>query len=120
MGGRSGHCWVGLMALVNKYKQCGNIIISVPEMPAHCFALLRSSGAFFEREKYILGSGDLITHIGPLSAPWAGAVIWIVADGLDYDFPIRKLLPFRDVSIARAWACFWARVLIAKNWSISN
>ena len=65
----SGHCWAGLMALVNKCKQHENIVISIPKMPAHCFALLRSSGGIFGRKNIYLGAGDLITHIGPLSTP---------------------------------------------------
>ena len=101
--GRAGsaHCWAGLMALVNKCKQCGNIIISVPEMPAHCFALLRSSGGIFGREKYIFGfSGFNYTYWALVRAP--GRVWWhgLQRMGLDYDFPIRKLLPFRDVRFA--------------------
>ena len=97
----SGHCWAGLMALVNKCKQCGNIIISVPEMPAHCFALLRSSGGIFGREKYIFGFSEFnYTYWALVRAP--GRVRWhgLQRMGLDYDFPIRKLLPFRDVRFA--------------------
>ena len=99
------------MALVNKCKQRGNIIISVPEMPAHCFALLRLSGGIFGREKNIFGfSGFNYTYWALVRAP--GWVWWhgLQQMGLDYDFPIRKLLPFGDVRFAFGdvrfiWGC---------------
>jgi len=97
----SGHCWAGLMALVNKCKQHGNIIISIPKMPAHCFALLRLSGGIFGREKYIFGFSRFnYIYWALVCAP--GRVRWhgLQQMGLDYDFPIRKLLPFRDVRFA--------------------
>ena len=98
----SGHCWAGLMALVNKCQQRGNVIISVPEMPAHCFALLRSSGGVFRREKYIFGCRAFnYTYWTLFRAPgWVG---WggLQRMGLDDAFPIGKVLPFKDAWIAR-------------------
>ena len=91
------------MALVNKCQQCGNIIISVPKMPAHCFALLRSSGGIFGQEIYIFGfRGINYTYWTLVRAPgqlqWAG-LQWM---RLDDDVPIGKVLPFRDAWIAPA------------------
>ncbi len=109
------------MALVNKSKQCGNMIISIPKMPAHCFTLLCSSGGIFGWEKNIFGfSGFNYTYWALVRAP--GQLRWhgLQQMGLDYDFLIRKLLPFRDVRLLGAWACCWARFFMAKKGSISS
>ena len=108
----SGHCWAGLMALVNKCKQRGNIIISVPEMPAHCFPLLRSSGGIFGREKYIFGFSEFnYTYWALVRAQ--GRLQWhgLPQMGLDDDVPIRKVLPFRDVLSARGSGLLLGMVL---------
>ena len=96
MGGRDrGHCWVGLGTLVNKCQQRGNPVITVPEMPAHCFALLRASGGVFGREKYIFGF-RVINCIYWALVRVSGRVCWggFQRMGLDDDFPIGKVLPF--------------------------
>jgi len=80
----------------------GNLVITVPEMAAHCFALLHASGGIFEREKNIFGF-SVINCIywaivrDPGRVRWDG-LRWM---GLDDDVPIRKALPFRDVLIFR-------------------
>jgi len=112
----SGHCWVGLMALVNKCKQCGNIIISVPKMPAHCFALLRASGGVFGQEKYIFGFRVIncmywaIVHV-------SGRVWWggFQRMGLDDDSQLGRCFHFgMDAPLgarARCWARFSRRYI---------
>jgi len=104
------------MVLANKCKQCGNIIISVPEMPAHCFALLHSSGGIFGRGKNIFGlTGFNYTYWALVRTP--GRVRWdgLQQMGLDYDFPIRKLLPFRDVSISLGLGLLLGTVFHGQN-----
>ena len=95
-----GHYWAGLMALYTSINNVGNIVINVPEMPAHCFALLRSSGGVFGQGKNIFGFRGfnytywtLVRASGRL--PWGG-LQWM---GLDDDVPIGKVLPFWDVRI---------------------
>ena len=91
----------GLGTLVNKCQQRGNPVITVPEMPAHCFVLLRASGGVFGREKYIFGFRVIncmywaVVHV-------SGWVWWggLQRMGLDDNFPIGKVLPFWDGRIA--------------------
>ena len=90
----------------------GNIIINVPEMPGHCFALLRSSGGIFGREKYIFGfRGFNYTYWALVRAQ--GRLQWhgLPQMGLDDDVPIRKVLPFRDVLSAQGSGLLLGMVL---------
>ena len=99
----------------------GNIVINVPEMPAHCFALLRSSGGIFWREIYIFGfRGFNYTYWALVRAP--GRVGWDGLQRMDLDdvVPIRKVLPFRDVSIARGSGLLLATVFCGQKVFISN
>ena len=62
-------------------------------MPAHCFALLRTSGAVFGQEKYIFGfSVFKYTYWALVRAP--GRLWWVGFQwmDLDDDFPIRKVV----------------------------
>ena len=80
----------------------GNLVITVPEMPAHCFTLLHASGAFLGGEKNIFGFRVInYTYRAFVRAP--GRVQWggLQGMGLDDDIPIRKVLPFRDAWITR-------------------
>ena len=75
---------------------------SIPEVPAHCFTLLRSLWGVFGREKNIFGfTGFNYTYWALVRAP--GRVRWdgLQWMGLDDVVPIGKVLPFRDVLIAR-------------------
>ena len=78
----------------------GNLVITVPEMPTHCFSLLRASGGIFGREKNIFGF-RVIDYIywafirAPGRMQWGG-LQWMC---LDDDIPIGKVLPFRDVLV---------------------
>ena len=83
-----------------------NLVITVPEMPAHCFALLRASGGIFGQEKYIFGF-RVIDYIYWAFVRAAGQVQWggLQWIGLDDDVPIRKVLPFWDVRIIWGSRC---------------
>ena len=89
---------------------------SIPEVPAHCFALLRTLGRVFEREKNIFGFRVFnYTYWALVRAP--GLVWW---DGLqrmrlDDAVPIGKVLPFWDVRITWARACCWAQFSMPKK-----
>ena len=90
----------------------GNIIINIPEMPAHCFALLRLSGGIFGREKKIFGfRGFNYTYWALVRA--RGRLQWhgLQQMGLDDDVPIRKVLPFRDVLSTRGLGLLLGMVL---------
>ena len=99
----------------------GNIIISVPEMPAHCFALLRSLGGIFGREKNIFGFRIFnYTYWALVRVP--GRVRW---DGLkqmclDDVVPIGKVLPFWDVRITWGLGLLLGSVFHSKKNSISS
>ena len=95
----------------------GNVVSTVPEMPAHCFVLLRASGGVFGREIYIFGFRVIYCIYWALVRDpgwvrWDG-LQWM---GLDDDVPIRKVLPFRDQCILlRARVRCWAWFFIPKN-----
>ena len=94
----------------------GNLVITVPEMPAHCFARLRASGGIFGREKYIFGFRVInYTYWAFVRAPgrvqWGG-LQWM---GLDDDTPIRKVLPFRDVHLSLGSCLLLGTVPIGKK-----
>ncbi len=93
----------------------GNTVIAVPEMPAHCLALLRASGGIFGREKNIFGFRVINCMYWALVRVsgwvWCGGFQRM---GLDDDFPIGKVLPFWDGHVAWARARCWARFSIAK------
>jgi len=76
----------------------GNIVIIVPEMPAHCFALLRASGGILWREIYIFGFRVInCIYWALVRDPGRVQSGGLQRMGLDDDVPIRKVLPFRDV-----------------------
>ena len=79
----------------------GNLVITVPEMPAHCFSLLRASGGIFGREKYIFGF-RVIDYIywALVRDPGRVRCGGLQQMCLDDDVPIGKVLPFRDVQLA--------------------
>ena len=73
---------------------------SIPEVPAHCFALLRTLGRVFGREKNIFGFRVFnYTYWALVRAP--GRVWWggLQRMRLDDAVPIGKVLPFWDVRI---------------------
>ena len=81
----------------------GNLVITVPEMAAHCFALLHASGGIFEREKNIFGF-SVINCIYWAIVRNLGRVRWdgLQRMSLDDDVPIRKVLPIWDAQISRS------------------
>jgi hypothetical protein len=99
----------------------GKLVITVPEMPAHCFVLLHALGGIFGREKNIFGF-RVINCIywalvrDPGQVRWDG-LRWM---GLDDDVPIRKALPFRDVLIFRSLGLLLGTVFHGQKVSISN
>jgi len=99
----------------------GNIVITVPEMPARCFVLLRASRGVFGWEKYIFGF-RVINCIywalvrDPGWVRWHG-LQWM---GLDDDVPIRKALPFRDVQIAWGLGLLLGSFFVAISFCISS
>ena len=94
---------------------------SIPEVPAHCFVLLRTSGGVFGREKNIFGfRGFNYTY-------WAlaRALGWIWWDGLqrmglDDAVPIGKVLPFWDVQIGWGSGLLLGSVFHGKKKYISS
>jgi hypothetical protein len=75
---------------------------SIPEVPAHCFALLRSSGGIFRQGKNIFGFRVFnYTYWTLVRAPGRVRRDGFQWMGLDDDVPIRKVLPFRDLLIAQ-------------------
>jgi hypothetical protein len=96
MGGQGlEHCWAGLGAPVNKCQQCGK----------HCNQRSQdvcSSRGIFGWEKYIFGF-RVFNYTYWALVRTRGQVRWDGFQwmGLDDDVPIRKVLPFRDVLIAR-------------------
>ena len=122
MGGRDrGHCWVGLGTLVNKCQQCGNHVITVPEMPAHCFVLLRASGGVFGREIFIFGFRVINCMYWALVRV-SGWVWWggLQRMGLDDDFLIGKVLPFWDSRITCGLGSLLGTVFLSKKLSIGR
>ena len=106
------------MALINKCQQRGN---SIPEVPAHCFALLRTSGGVFGREKNIFGFRVFnYTYWALVRVP--GQVWWggLQRMRLDYAVPIGKVLPFWDVRINLGSGLLLGLVFHGKKKSISN
>ena len=99
----------------------GNLVITVPEMPAHCFALLHASGGVFGREKNIFGFRVIYCIYwalvrDPGQVRWDG-LRWM---GLDDDVPIGKVLPFRDVHIAWGSGSLLGMVFHSKKLSTSS
>ena len=94
----------------------GNLVITVPEMPAHCFALLRASGGIFGREKNIFGF-RVVNYIYWAFVRAPGQVQWggLQRMGLDDDIPIGKVLPFRDVHISPGLCLVLGTVFHRKN-----
>ena len=92
----------------------GNLVITVPEMPTHCFSLLRASGSIFGQEKYIFGF-RVINCMYWAIVRVSGLVWWggLQRMGLDDDFPIGKVLPFWDGHIAQGSARCWAHFFMA-------
>ena len=94
---------------------------SISEVPAHCFALLRTLVGVFGREKNIFGFRVfnyiywVLVHM-PKQVGWDG-LQWM---GLDDDVPIGKVLPFRDVLIFRGSGLLLATVFYGQKVSISN
>ena len=81
----------------------GTLVIIAPEMPTHCFALLRASGGVFGREKNIFGFRVIYCIYWALVRDPG----WVQWDGLqwmslDDDVPIRKVLPIWDAQISRS------------------
>ena len=99
----------------------GNLVITVPEMPAHCFVLLRASGGIFGREKNIFGF-RVINCIYWALVRDPGRVQWggLQQMGLDDAVPIRKVLPFRDVIIFRGSGLLLATAFVLKEVPIGN
>ena len=99
----------------------GNLVITVPEMPAHCFTLLHASGAFLGGEKNIFGFRVInYTYWAFVRAPGrvqSGGLQWM---GLDDDIPIRKVLPFRDVRISPGLCLLLGMVFHGKKMAISS
>ena len=74
---------------------------SIAGVPAHCLALLRTSGRILGRAKNIFGFRVFnYTYWAFVRAP--GRVWWdgLQRMGLDDAMPIRKVLPFWDVRIS--------------------
>ena len=94
---------------------------STAGVPAHCLALLRTSGGIFGRAKYIFGFG-VFNYIYWALVRAPGRVGWdgFQCMGLDDDVPIGKVLPFRDVVIFRGSGLLLATVFMLKEVSISN
>jgi hypothetical protein len=95
--GRAGleHCWAGLGAPVNKCQQRGKHC-------NQCSRDARSSRGIFGWEIYIFGF-RVFNYTYWALVHTRGQVQWDGFQwmGLDDDVPIRKVLPFRDVLIAR-------------------
>jgi hypothetical protein len=84
---------------------------SIPGMPAHCLALLCTSGGIFGRAQYIFGFREFnYTYWALIRVP--GRVRWdgLKQMGLDDVVPIRKVLPFRDVLIFLGSGLLWGTV----------
>jgi len=94
---------------------------SIPEVPAHCFVLLRTSGVIFGRGKNIFGFRVFnYTYWALVRAP--GRVWW---DGLqrmrlDDTVPIGNILPFWDVRISLGSGLLLGSVFHGKKKSISR
>ena len=99
----------------------GNVVITVPEMPAHCFVLLRASGGVFGREKNIFGFRVINciywAFVRDPGRVWWDGLQWM---GLDDDVPIRNVLPFRDVHVAWGSGSLLGMVFHRKKLYISS
>ena len=92
---------------------------SIPEVPAHCFALLRTLGRVFGREKNIFGfRGFNYTYWALVRAPGRGLWDGLERMGLDDAVPIGKVLPFWDVQIALGSGLLLGSVFHGKKKSI--
>ena len=94
---------------------------SIPEVPAHCFAPLRTLGAVFGRGKNIFGFRGF-NYIYWALVRASGRVWWdgLQRMGLDDAVPIGKVLPFWDVRIAWGSGLLLGSVSHGKKKSISS
>ena len=93
----------------------------IPEVPTHCFVLLRTLGRIFGREKNIFGFRVFnYTYWALVRAP--GRVWWdgLQRMGLDDAVPIGKVLPFWDVRAALGSGLLLGAVFHRKKKSISS
>ena len=94
---------------------------SIPEVPAHCFALLRTSGGVFGREKNIFGFR--VFNYTYWTLVRASGLMWLDGlqrMGLDDAVPIGKVLPFWDVRIVWGSVFLLGSVFHGKKKPISS